>query len=37
MAREQTVIKGVHGAKPSVPRLDTNLRRCTRPFEVFSD
>jgi excinuclease ABC subunit B len=32
----QTIL-GTHGAKPSVPRLDTNLRRNTRRFEVVSD
>ena len=26
-----------HGAKPSVPRLATDLKRSTRRFEVVSD
>ncbi|MCW2544645.1 MAG: excinuclease subunit, partial [Frankiales bacterium] len=32
----QTIL-GTHGAMPSVPRLDTNLRRNTRRFDVVSD
>jgi excinuclease ABC subunit B len=30
-------VSHAHGAKPSVPRLDTSLRRSTRRFEVVSD
>ncbi|MGB8650516.1 MAG: DEAD/DEAH box helicase family protein, partial [Mycobacteriales bacterium] len=30
-------IVGGHGARPTVQRLDTNLRRSGRPFEVVSD
>ena len=32
----QTIL-GAHGARPTVPRLDTNLRRGGRPFAVVSD
>ena len=31
------VIQGGHGAKPSVPRMATDLRRTGRRFEVVSD
>ena len=30
-------IRGGHGVRPTVPRLDTNLARTTRPFQVVSD
>ncbi|MCW2709183.1 MAG: UvrABC system protein, partial [Frankiales bacterium] len=30
-------IKGAHGVRPTVPRLDTSLRRSERKFEVVSD
>ena len=32
----QTIL-GAHGVRPSVPRMDTNLARTGRPFEVVSD
>jgi excinuclease ABC subunit B len=36
-SRDQVTVSGAHGARPSVPRLSTDLRRSRRPFEVVSD